>query len=82
MTASAGSVITFAAAGVFGAGRLASRLEELESVDLIGPWHIGHWVDDTHKAIRIRFSSRADARTAASKIGFSGYAPPPRDTSK
>jgi hypothetical protein len=42
MTGSSESVITFAVAGTFGAGRLADRLKELESVDLIGPWHVGH----------------------------------------
>jgi hypothetical protein len=34
--------VTFAVAGIFGAGRLAGKLKELESVDLIGPWHVGH----------------------------------------
>lgn len=48
MTGSPDSVLTFAVGGIFGAGRLASRLKELESVDLIGPWHIGHWIDYTH----------------------------------
>ena len=71
------SVITFAVAGIFGAGRLASRLKALESVDLIGPWHVGHWIDYTHKAIRIRFSSRADAGMAVRKVGFSAEPPPP-----
>lgn len=70
MTASSESVLTFAVAGIFGAGRLASRLKELESVDLIGPWHVGRWIDYTHTAIRIRFSSQADARTALINVGF------------
>ena len=69
------SVVTFTVAGIFGAGRLASRLKELESVDLIGPWHVGHWIDYTHTAIRIRFSSPADARAALIKIGFSAVPP-------
>jgi hypothetical protein len=77
MTGVSESVITFTVAGLFGAGRLASRLKELESVDLIGPWHVGHWMDYTHKAIRIRFSSRTDARTAVSKVGSSVEPPPP-----
>ena len=77
MTGSSESVITFGVAGVFGAGRLAIRLKELESVDLIGPWHVGHWMDYTHRAIRIRFSSRADAKTAVSKVGFSAEPPSP-----
>lgn len=76
MTDPSESVLTFAVAGIFGAGRLASRLKELEGADLIGPWHVGHWIDYTHAAIRIRFSSRADARTALSNLGFSAGPPP------
>ena len=76
MTGSSDNVLSFAVAGIFGAGRLASRLNELESVDLIGPWHVGHWIDHTHTAIRIRFSSRADARTALRNVGFSSVLPP------
>jgi hypothetical protein len=79
MTVSSQSVITFPVTGIFGAGRLASRLKELESVDLIGPWHVGHWIDYTHTAIRIRFSSPADAgesplfsRPAARRAGVIG----------
>jgi hypothetical protein len=78
MTGSSESVVTFPAAGIFGVGRLASRLKELESVDLIGPWHVGHWIDYTHTAIRILFSSPADARTALIKVGFSAGPPPDR----
>ena len=70
MTGSSESVLTFAVAGVHGASRLASRLQELESVDLIGPWHVGHWIDYTHTAIRIRFSSPADARKALINVAF------------
>lgn len=70
MTGSSESVLVFAVAGIFGAGRLASRLKELGSVDLIGPWHVGRWIDYTHTEIRIRFSSRADARTALMNVGF------------
>ena len=77
MTGSSESIVTFPAAGIFGAGRLASRLKELESVDLIGPWHVGHWIDYTHTAIRIRFSSPADARTALINIGFPPSLPEP-----
>ena len=76
MTPSSESVVTFAVAGIFGAGRLASRLKQLESVDLIGPWHVGHWIDYTHTAIRIQFSSPADARTALIDVGFSPVLPP------
>ena len=75
MTASPESVITFAVAGIFGAGRLTSRLKQLESVDLIGPWHVGHWIDYTHTAIRIRFTNRADARTASINVRFSAGQP-------
>lgn len=74
MTGSSESVVTFPAAGIFGAGRLASRLKELEGVDLIGPWHVGHWIDYTHSAIRIRFSSPADARTASINVGPPSHA--------
>jgi hypothetical protein len=70
MTGSSESVLAFAVAGIHGAGRLASRLNQLESVDLIGPWHVGHWIDHTHTVIRIRFNSRADARTALINVGF------------
>jgi len=76
MTGSSQIVLTFAVPGLFGAGRLASRLTELESVDLIGPWHVGHWIDYTHTAIRIRFSSRADAGTALINVGFAPVRPP------
>ena len=75
MTGSSECVITFPTTGLFGAGRLASRLKELESVDLIGPWHVGHWIDYTHTAIRIRFSSPADARAALSNVRFSAGQP-------
>ena len=75
MTGSSETVLTFAVAGSYGAGRLASRLKELESVDLIGPWHVGHWIDYTHTAIRIRFSSPADARAALSNVRFSAGQP-------
>ena len=70
MTGSSESVLAFAVAGIHGAGRLASRLNQLESVDLIGPWHVGHWIDHTHTVIRIQFNSRADARTALINVGF------------
>ncbi len=75
MTGSSETVLTFAVAGIYGAARLASRLKELESVDLIGPWHAGHWIDHTHTAIRIRFSSRADARKAFTNVAFSAGPP-------
>jgi hypothetical protein len=71
MTGSSECVIAFSVAGIFGLGRLATRLKALESVDLIGQWHVGHWIDYTHTAIRIRFTSPADARTALIDVGFS-----------
>lgn len=80
MTGSSESVVTFPVAGIFGVGRLASRLKELESVDLIGPWHVGHWIDYTHTAIRIRFHSQADAKAALINVGFSAGPPPDRST--
>ena len=48
------SVVRFPVAGIFGVGCLATRLKALESVNQIGPWHIGHWIDYTHTTIRRR----------------------------
>jgi len=70
MTDSSESVLTFPVAGIFGAGRLARSLNELESVHLIGPGHVGHWIDYTQTALRIRFSSPSDADTALINIEF------------
>jgi len=50
--------------GIFGVGRLATRLKALESVGKIGPWHVGHWVNYTHTAIRIQFHSVTDGKVA------------------
>ena len=36
----------------------------MESDAVIGPWHVGTWVDYTHQSIRIRFNSYADGQTA------------------
>jgi hypothetical protein len=59
------SIITFpVAGGVFGVGRLATKLKELECADQIGPWHVGKWIDYTHTAIRIRFGTVADGELA------------------
>jgi hypothetical protein len=59
------TVVTFSVAGgIFGVGRLATRLKALESVDEIGPWHVGHWIDYIHTTIRIRFHSVMDANVA------------------
>ena len=63
-------VVTFSVTGgIFGVGRLASRLKALESVNLIGSWDVGNWSDYTHKAIRIRFDNVADAKLAILKVG-------------
>jgi hypothetical protein len=43
---------------------LATKLKKLEAAGTIGPWHIGHWIDYTHAAIRIRFNTAADAELA------------------
>ena len=50
--------------GIFGVGRLATRLKALEGLDKIGPWHVGNWVDYTHTAIRIKFHCHADGKIA------------------
>ena len=64
------AVVTFSVTGgIFGVGRLASRLKTLESVNLIGSWHVGDWIDYTHKAIRIRFNNAVDAKVAILKVG-------------
>jgi len=58
------SVVRFAVTGgIFGVGRLA-RLKTMESAAVIGPWHVGTWVDYTHQSIRIRFNSYNDGQTA------------------
>src|SRR5690242_6760315 len=65
MTNLADSMVMFPiVGGIFGVGRLATRLKALQSAGHIGPWHVGHWVDFTHTAIRIRFSSILDAQVA------------------
>ncbi len=52
--------------GIFGVGRLATRLTGLAASHQIGAWHIGHWVDWRHTAIRITFDTVADAALAKS----------------
>ncbi len=65
LTNVADSMVTFPiAGGIFGVGRLATRLKALQSIGHIGPWHVGHWVDFTHTAIRIRFNCAVDAQVA------------------
>jgi hypothetical protein len=64
MTDAAEYVITFPVSGIFGMGRLAKSLTALVDTHRIGPWHIGHWIDFKHTAIRIRFGSVADGELA------------------
>jgi hypothetical protein len=64
MTNSGESMITFSADGVFGAGRLATILKGLADSGQIGSWHVGHWVDFRHTAIRIHFDTRAGGEIA------------------
>jgi hypothetical protein len=71
MTNVSDTVVTFSVTGgIFGVGRLVSRLKALESINLIGSWHVGDWIDYTHKAIRIRFNNVADAKLAILKVGI------------
>ena len=65
MTNLDGCVITFPiVGGIFGVGRLATKLKALADTDQIGPWHIGQWTDYKHTAIRMRFASTADGERA------------------
>ncbi len=52
--------------GIFGVGRLATRLTALATTHQIGEWHIGHWLDWRHTAIQIKFDSEKDATLAKS----------------
>lgn len=56
--------MTFPVGGIFGVGRLATKLKTLEDRIQIGPWHIGKWIDFKHTAIRIQFASVADSELA------------------
>jgi len=50
MTCHPPNLVTFAVTEViFGVDRLASRLKSLESINQIGPWHVGHWTVYTHR---------------------------------
>jgi hypothetical protein len=65
MTGAVENIVTFQVErGIFGVGSLATRLKALESVDMIGPWHIGNWIDYKHTAIRVQFNSVGDAKLA------------------
>ena len=71
MTNVSGTVVAFSMIdGIFGVGRLARRLKVLESVNLIGPWHVDDRIDYTYKAIRIRFNNVVDAKVAILKVGL------------
>lgn len=50
--------------GIFGVGSLATRLNALMTSGQIGEWHIGHWTDWQHTAIRVTFATAADALLA------------------
>jgi len=64
------TVVTFSVmGGIFGVGRLASRLKALESINLIGSWYVDDCIDYTHNAIRIRFDNVADVKVAILKVG-------------
>jgi hypothetical protein len=64
MTNSPANVIAFPADDIFGVGRLAIILKSLADSGRIGPWHIGHWVDFRHTAIRIQFDTRTGGEIA------------------
>jgi hypothetical protein len=65
MSAQVECAMTFAVrGGIFGVGSLATRLNALVTSDQIGEWHIGHWTDWQHTAIRIKFATAADAALA------------------
>jgi hypothetical protein len=53
-------VITFPVRGIFGVARLATKLNELLHSGQIGAWHVGHWTDFKHTAIRIKFLTVTD----------------------
>ena len=59
------SVVRFpVVAGIYGVSQLATKLMAMEADALIGPWHVGNWVDYTHQVIRIRFNSFGDGQAA------------------
>jgi hypothetical protein len=59
-------IVTFPiVGGIFGVGRLATKLNELLNADQIGPWHAGQWVDFRHTAVRIKFGTAADGDVAS-----------------
>ena len=54
--------------GIFGVGRLATMLRALADSGQIGSWHVGHWIDFHHTAIRIQFDTRADGEIAGAFV--------------
>jgi hypothetical protein len=56
--------ITFPVGGIFGVARLATKLNGLLSRGRIEPWHVDHWIDFTHNAIRIKFLTATDGEVA------------------
>ena len=63
------SEITFpVVGGIFGVGRLATSLKALADSGQVGPWHVGHWIDFRHTAIRIQFDTVANGEFAAGFI--------------
>ena len=62
--------------GIFGVGRLATRLTELAASHQIGEWHIGHWVDWKHTAIQINFDTVGDAALVKSACHDAATATP------
>jgi len=59
-------VITFPVGGIYGVARLADKLNELLNRGQIGAWHVGHWIDFRHTAIRIKFLTLTDGDVAKS----------------
>jgi hypothetical protein len=59
-------VIFTVSGGIYGVGRLATRLNALVANHQISEWHAGHWVDWRHAAIRINFATAAEAALAKS----------------
>jgi hypothetical protein len=69
MVAPPPNIVTFPVTeGIFGVGRLATQLKALEGANQISSWHVGHWIDHTHTAIRIRFDNDGDADVATRNV--------------
>jgi len=59
--------------GSRGLNRLASRLTDLTQAGVIGPWHLGPWLDSRRVRRSIHFESAEDARLA--EVEFRGPRP-------